>query len=236
MLDIKKRTKIILVFSLFLGIYQYKMFATDSILLSLIGGIEIGQPGDVLPYIEIVKWMFTISFLILLSVMQLKEKAKLYIYEITRYRSYRYWCIQVYKKLFVYTLNNALMCIGIWYLMDLIIKKHFFFPPMAVVLFVFHLWCCMAVIVLMDTLFTRNELVYLPLIIEGGTLLIACKLNTGGIPFWGTWGMYNRSCSMNRYAGFSGNAVIVLETIIILLSCLISSKGEKYNEVVHKDL
>lgn len=235
MFDIKSRTKITCVFSLFLGIYQYKMFTPDSILLSLIGGIRIGKKGDFVPYIEVAEWMFIISFFVLLSVMQLREKIRLYMYEVIRYKTYRCWCWKLYKMVFLYTIYNALMCIIVWYLMDVILNRKISIPMLAIVLFILHLLCCVAMICLVERRSVRNEFIYLPLIIESGTILLACKWNTEQIWFWGTWGMYYRSNYVNQYVGFSVYIVILLELAIIVISYLLSSKGENYNEIIHKD-
>ena len=98
MLSVIKRNKSVFAFSLFLGIYQDKMFSPKSILLSLIGGVDIIKAGNSLPYIEIVEWLFIMSFFIMQALVKLKEKNHMYTYEVTRCRSYRVWCRKFYKS------------------------------------------------------------------------------------------------------------------------------------------
>ena len=130
---------------------------------------------------------------------------------------------------------NVLICIVVWYFMDVIINRKVSIPMSAIVLFMLHLLCCTAIICQVERLSVRNELIYLPLIAEGGSILLACKFNTEQIWFWGTWGMYNRSNCVNQHMGFPINLIIFGELAIIVISFLLSSKGANYNEIIHKD-
>lgn len=219
------------IFGLLLGIYNNRMFNPDSILLSLIGGIHIGKTGDMTPFIEIIEWLFLVSFFLLLSVIRLREKIRIYIYEVIRWGTYRCWCRKLYSAVLGYTTCHVLVCILIWCLMDLFIKGNILFPFRSVVLFLLHLLCCVSMICFIEILPVRNEFIYIPLFLEGGTLLLACKYHSRQIWFWG---MYHRSSYVNQSSGFSVPVVAILEMALIILSCLLSSKGEYVNEILHK--